>query len=117
MFLDPASGEPWPRPALATGGAAVGAPGQACCWAEALRRWGGRSLGDALEPAIRTARDGFPVTPYFVREVRAHRRRLAEDPASARCFLPGGRPPPVGWRLVQPELAATLELLAADGAA
>jgi gamma-glutamyltranspeptidase/glutathione hydrolase len=116
LFLHPTTGEPWPRATLATGGAAVGAPGQARCWAEALRRWGRFGLADALAPAISVAREGFAVTPYFVREARAHRQRLGACPASARAFLPGGRPPPPGWRLVQPELAATLELLARDGA-
>jgi gamma-glutamyltranspeptidase/glutathione hydrolase len=114
MFLAP-DGEPWPRALLATGGLAVGAPGQARCWAEALRRWGRLGLGDVLAPAIRVAHDGFAVTPYFVREVRANRPRLAACAASGRAFLPDGRPPPVGWRLRQPDLAATLELLAIEG--
>jgi len=114
MFLAP-HGEPWPRPLLATGGLAVGAPGQARCWAEALRRWGRLDLGAVLAPAVRVAREGFAVTPYFVREARAHQHRLALCPASARCFLPAGRPPAVGWRLRQPDLAATLALLARDG--
>jgi len=115
MFLGP-GGAPWPRPLLATGGLAVGAPGQAGCWAEALRRWGRLSLGDVLAPAIRVAHEGFAVTPYFVREVHAHRQRLAACAASGQIFLPSGRPPSAGWRLRQPELAATLALLAGEGA-
>ncbi len=117
MFLDPTTGQPYPRAVVGMSGLSVGVPGQAACWEEALRRWGRCDLATALAPAIRLAREGFPVTAYFVAEVTAQRRRLQRHPATARRFLPGGRPPPVGWRLVQPELAASLELLAAEGAA
>ncbi len=116
MFLDPAGGVPYARAVVGSSGLGIGAPGQVHCWAEAVRRWGRLDLATLLGPAIRAARDGFAVSPYFVREVAAHRHRLARDPASARRFLPGGHVPPVGWRLAQPDLAATLELLAGVGA-
>src|SRR5262249_53387181 len=98
------------------GGLGVGAPGQARCWAEAQRRWGRLSLAEALAPAIRAAREGFAVTPYFRHEIVGQRRRIAQFPETARLFLPGGQPLEVGARFVQPDLAATLELLAARGA-
>ena len=80
------------------------------------RTRGGRlGLPAVLAPAIRAAREGFTVTPYFVREITAHRRRLEIFPETARRFLPGGRPLEVGSRFVQPELADTLELLAGRG--
>src|SRR5579884_1033721 len=116
MFVDPETEDTYERDTLTTGGLSVGAPGQARCWAEAQRRWGRLSFAEALAPAIRAAREGFTVTPYFRQEVVAHRRRLALFPESARVFLPGGQPPAVGSRFVQPDLAATLELLAARGA-
>src|SRR5262249_21412586 len=116
MFVDPGSDAPYERDSQTTGGLSVGAPGQARCWAEAQRRWGRLSIAEALAPAIRAAREGFAVTPYFRHEGVAHRRRIALFPETARICLPGGQPPEVGSRFVQPDLAATLELLAARGA-
>jgi gamma-glutamyltranspeptidase / glutathione hydrolase len=114
MFLD-ADGDVFDRDTLITGGLSVGAPGQARCWAEAEQRGGRLGLPAVLAPAIRAAREGFAVTPYFAREIAVHRRRLELFPETARRFLPGGRPLEIGSRFVQPELADTLELLASRG--
>ena len=116
MFVDPASGKAMARDALITGGLGVGAPGQVRCWDEALRRWGSMSMHDVLQPAIAAARDGFDVTPYFNHEITFNRARLAQFPETARLFLPNGKPLLVGAHFAQPDLAATLSLLADQGA-
>jgi len=116
MFVDPATGKPMTRDMLITGGLSVGAPGQVRCWDEALRRLGTMSLHDVLQPAIAAARDGFDVTTYFNHEIGLNRSRLAQFPESARRFLPNGKPLAAGTHFVQPELAATLTLLADQGA-
>ena len=70
-----------------------------------------------LEPAITLARDGWLVgdrvaydfaKPEFASQVEA-------DPVLARVFRPQGRVPVAGDRLVWPQLAKTLELIAANG--
>ena len=43
-----------------------------------------------VEPAVRLARDGFPMTANIAESIAADRERLAKDPATARIFLPGG---------------------------
>ncbi len=69
-----------------------------------------------LAPAARLARDGFVVGPLNHRLIAASRDKLLADPEAAALFLPGGEPPRVGDRLVQPQLAALLDAIARDGA-
>jgi len=69
-----------------------------------------------LQPAIRAARDGFEVTPYFNHEIGLTRTRLAQVPESASRFLPRGRALAIGAHFAQPELADTLDLIARRGA-
>ena len=71
---------------------------------------------DVLAPAVRLARDGFIVGPLMHRVLTAQREKVAATPAAAAVFLPGGQPPAVGDRIVQPELAAILDAIARDGA-
>ncbi len=94
---------------------AVTVPGAIDAWAQLLRDHGRRSLGAALEPAIRHARDGYPIgSRVHVDWVRST-EVLAADPTAARIFLPQGQAPAVGSRHRQPELAETLERIARDG--
>jgi gamma-glutamyltranspeptidase/glutathione hydrolase len=72
--------------------------------------------GDVLAPAIRLAREGFIVGPLMHRVLTAQREKVAATPAAAAVFLPGGEPPAIGDRIVQPALAAILEAIARDGA-
>lgn len=74
---------------------------------------GTRSLRDNLAPAIRLARQGFPVSDALSVQIRRDARRLS--PAARKVFMPSGRIPAPGERLVQPDLARTLQSLAAQG--
>jgi len=70
-----------------------------------------------LEPAIALAEHGFPIAGYHARMIEAMRERGFDErfPETARIqFPPDGTPARPGWRLVQPELAATLRQIAAD---
>lgn len=82
----------------------------------AHERWGARPWADDVAPAIRIARDGFTVLPktrqFFAEKEKILRRG---DPEIARLYLPGGALPEVGSRLANPDLAHTLERLAAHG--
>jgi len=78
-------------------------------WIGALRDFGTLSFGEVAAPAIRFARDGFAVFELLAEQLETHRGAYARWPSSAAIFLPGGRPPVVGERFVQRDLAATLQ--------
>lgn len=130
MFLDP-EGQPVSSALASTSGYAVGVPGAVRGIEESLARWGTISLADALAPAIDAAENGVVVSPRlagFTDDPRL-RSECDADPANtpydaARAvFRPGGIPLACGHplapgdTLVQPDLARTFRLIAADGAA
>jgi len=89
-------------------------------WAEALavdREGGGARLplDRLLADAIGHARSGIAVTDSQARLTEAKLGELAEVPGFAETYLVDGRPPAAGAILTQPRLAATLELIAAEG--
>src|SRR5437868_2322399 len=71
---------------------------------------------DLFAEAIRYARDGFGATPHYRHFAAEHLATLRADHRSAAAFLAGGAAPSVGAPIVQPDLARTLEEIAADGA-
>jgi len=96
---------------------AVGVPGTLAGWCEMLARFGTMDLATVTAPAIRHAEHGFRVTGYLSECITETAADLARFPDSARVFLPGGAPLRRGDRLVQAEYAATLRLIATEGAA
>lgn len=113
LFLE--GGKPLPFADAVTSGLSVGVPGTPATWDAALRRWGTRSLAQALEPAERIADDGFVVDETFRGQTADNQARFKDFPATAKLYLPGGKPPEVGSVLRNPDLAATYRLLAKDG--
>ena len=95
---------------------AVAVPGALAGWCRALRDFGTVSLEDVVAPAIRLAERGFTATPYLADCVADLAPDLGRDPGLAALFLPGGRPLRAGDRVVQPEYAHTLRIIARDGA-
>jgi gamma-glutamyltranspeptidase/glutathione hydrolase len=93
----------------------AGIPGTVAGMLEAHRRWGRLPRARILEPAIRLARDGFVVSPLLARTTESSSNKLSADSTAARLFLPGGQPIRTGERLVQTELAATLQAIAEGG--
>ncbi len=104
------------RGATTQGGTAAGIPGVPAALVHVAGRYGTLPLGATLAPAIRHARDGFPVDERYARITSLRERFLRERPDAGRIFLDQGRAPKAGWMLRQPELAGTLERLAKDGA-
>jgi gamma-glutamyltranspeptidase/glutathione hydrolase len=98
-----------------TGAKSVSVPGAVAAWADALDRFGTISLAEALAPAVRYARDGFPVSTRLASDFEDQGGSLNE-PGRA-LFLPDGTAPPVGSLLRNPELAATFERIAGRGKA
>ncbi|MHB8838257.1 MAG: gamma-glutamyltransferase family protein [Gemmatimonadaceae bacterium] len=98
-------------------GRAAGIPGAVAGLLEAHAKWGRLPRAQVMAPAIALARDGFIVSPLLARTSEASRAKLAADSAAAAIFLPGGVAHRPGDRLVQAQLAQTLEAIARDGRA
>jgi gamma-glutamyltranspeptidase/glutathione hydrolase len=114
MYLDPA-GAPI-REASLYGYRAVAVPGTVMGLDHALTRYGRLPRTTVLAPAIALARTGFVLGEADAAIFARAAKRLAADPEAARIFLhPDGTTYRAGERLVQPDLAATLERIAATG--
>src|SRR6185436_16587960 len=72
-------------------------------------------LSRVLSPAIELARHGFRLGRYQARTIEWAFADLAEDPVARGIFGAAGKPRREGSLFVQPELAATLERIAAQG--
>ncbi len=115
-FVDPATGQPYRfTPELVSSGVAVGVPGTVATWDRALKRFGTTTLRQALEPSIDLARKGFEVDQTFRSQTLDNKQRFAAFPDTAELFLPGGDAPQVGTRFRNPDLARTLQSIAAKG--
>ena len=96
---------------------AVGVPGTVAGLELARSRYGTMSRAALLAPAIRAARDGFVLAPGDARFLQRSANGLRGDPAAAAIFVPHGRPLAAGERLVQRDLATTLERIRDAGTA
>lgn len=98
-----------------SGPLSVDVPGVVDGWSQLLTRFGTITLAKALQPAIKYARDGFPVQEIMADDWSGAVKRLSQDPAAAKTFLPTGQPPKHGDIFANPRLAASLELIAKGG--
>ncbi len=99
-----------------SGPLSVSVPGAVGAWAEALRRFGTISFAQALQPAVRLATAGLPVSERLAADIAGAEEKLRREPEAARIFLPGGAPPQAGDLLPRPDLARTLLTLQEKGA-
>ena len=95
---------------------ASGVPGAVAGMAEALRKYGTLPLSTVMQPAIRLAAEGFPVDSALSGALVGAQKLLMPF-EGASLFYPGGRALAPGARLVQPDLARTLRLIAEQGPA
>lgn len=103
-------------PGLSMDGAlAAGIPGQAAALAHLAENYGRLPLSRSLAPAIRHARRGFQISSHYRRLAGFRKKALQAWQESSRIFLHKGEVPGEGFRLVQEDLARTLEALARDG--
>ncbi|MEM9683153.1 MAG: gamma-glutamyltransferase, partial [Pseudomonadota bacterium] len=95
---------------------AVAVPGTVAGLLLALERYGSLPLKDVIAPAVTLAEDGILVSADMARNLLKRRERLARWPSSAKIFMrPDGEPLPAGQRLVQPDLARSLRMIAEEG--
>ena len=97
---------------------AAGVPAAFGALVTTLKRWGTMPLREVIAPAMRLAKEGFPVSEGLRNQhkygiVPMRERFLAAWPGSAKLYLPGGRAPEVGDMFRNPALARTFEYLAA----
>lgn len=115
MYLDKA-GDFVPERSL-NGPLAAGIPGVPAAIDHLSRQYGRLPLATVLAPAIRYAEQGFEVTAGYQHLARFRRDVLRQYPQSAAIFLDNGDVPELGYRIRQPDLAATLKKMAAEGRA
>ncbi len=89
-------------------------PGALSGWAALLDRYGTITLAEALEPAIRTAEEGFPVSPVIAEEWPVFGQALDES-GRETFYVDGKRPPRAGEWFRNPDFARTLRTIAREG--
>ena len=93
----------------------AGIPGLPAALVHLARQYGRLPLKTSLAPAIRIAREGFPIYARLEKGYGSRRAVMERYRGTRAVFLADGTPPTVGETLRQPELARTLELLAEKG--
>jgi gamma-glutamyltranspeptidase/glutathione hydrolase len=101
------------KDASVVGYKSVGVPGTVAGLIYAEKQYGKLSIEKVMAPAIKLARDGFPLAYEDTQDLKKD-KYLAEFPESKRIFLRDGNYYQPGEILKQPELAGTLERLAKD---
>jgi gamma-glutamyltranspeptidase/glutathione hydrolase len=92
-------------------------PGEPAAFEFLARKYGKLPLKQSLQPAIRLAREGFPLYLRLQYGIKSKRDILMRSPDAAKAFLTAdGNVPEVGAIIKQPELANTLEAIANQGA-
>ena len=93
----------------------AGIPGLPAGLVHVARNYGRLPLKTSLRPAIRLARDGFPVYARLEEGYAERREVMQRYPGTRAVFLADGDAPTVGETFRQPDLARTLEALAREG--
>lgn len=104
------------------GSLSVTVPGAVDGWYALHGRWGRLPMAEVLAPAIRYAREGFPVSPVIAKGFASNLQRfrevqpMIEEFANAEAlYFAGGQAPRAGQIFRNPDLASTLEILSSEG--
>jgi gamma-glutamyltranspeptidase/glutathione hydrolase len=95
---------------------AVTVPGALRGFETLLAHYGRLGWARAFDAARRHARDGYAVTEKIAEGWKTLEPKLKKTPEAARAFLTAGRAPRAGEIMKLPDLAATLDTLASQGA-
>jgi len=90
-------------------------PGAVDGWDVLLKAHGTMTFKQVLEPAARIAEQGFGLTERISNEWSSEAGLLAEDPESARVYLPGGKAPALYQIYKNPDLAKAFRLIGTQG--
>jgi gamma-glutamyltranspeptidase/glutathione hydrolase len=106
---------PYNREREAQTGRSIRVPGSIAGFHLALQKYGARPWKEALEPAIFYAENGFPINDDAYANMKDYYAALTLRPAVRNAFAPNGFLPPVNSLFKQPDMAATLRMLAEQG--
>ena len=94
---------------------ASGVPGSVRGLELAHKKYGRKSWSELLQPAIKLASNGFPISHWQMQSLRANADSFSQFPESKRIFLRGGAFYDFNENFQQPDLARTLERIAREG--
>lgn len=94
---------------------AVATPGFVAGMWEMHQKWGKLPWSRVLQPAIRLADEGFTIYPILAQKIEASKKHLGRLPHTQAVFFDGKKPKGVGDRLIQKDLAASLQAIAEKG--
>ena len=99
------------------GGLASGVPGEVAGLLYGLDKYGSKKLSRAqiIQPSIDWAKKGIPVTVNLAKIITDELVKINKFPAAAAIYTQGGLPYELGDTIKNPDLAATLELIAKKG--
>ncbi len=93
----------------------VTVPGAVAGWDALHKRFGKLPLNRLLEPAVYYARNGAPIAEMVSQVWSSAGQTLEHQSGFRETFLPGGNAPKTGDVFRDPDLAASLELIASHG--
>ncbi len=94
---------------------AIGVPGTVAGFTYVLKKYGTMSLKQVMDPAIKFAEQGFPVSYYLSNDLKALEKAFKKKSAGSKTFFKTDGYYEPGDILVQSELAATLKRIAENG--
>lgn len=94
---------------------AAAIPGEPAGIVWLAQHYGKLPLAKSLAPAIRVAREGFQPDARLLDAIGERIEVIRRYPAAAALYLQNGAAPPAGWIFKNPDIARTLELIAAKG--
>jgi gamma-glutamyltranspeptidase/glutathione hydrolase len=114
MLLN-ADGKPLAFHEAVVGGRSVGTPGVLRMLAQAHAQHGKLPWAKLFGPAIALANKGFPISPRLHAQLKADAYLRLDPTARAYFYQANGEPHAIGHVLRNPELAAVLQRIAAEG--
>ena len=97
------------------GALSAGIPGIPAALVHLAEKYGKLALSQSLAAAILHAQQGFPVDEYYQRMAGFRLKALQENKAASELFLQQGEVPKLNYKIVQKDLAKTLQLIAKSG--
>jgi len=94
---------------------AAAIPGEIAGFEHLAVNYGKLSLAESLQPAIRIAREGFPVYTKLRMLLGYQEKTMLRWPAASSIYLPDGKLPEIGHVIKLPDLADILEKVASEG--
>ncbi len=115
LYLDDA-GNVVPQASI-NGALSAGIPGIPAALVHLAEKYGQLKLSQSLVPAIQYARQGFLVDEFYQRMAGFRLKALQSNPEASDIFLQNGKVPELNHKIIQQDLAKTLDRIANFGLA